>query len=211
MSPWPASGPLLVCAMSENTPSSGKRSFSSALLSPTSPSSSQLPKPRPTCLLMWILSSMLLPMNMSKLPWLPAVLLLFLLRWKSSRVIEALQSMVLQLKSHLSELKREKAQEQECIATELNDQEQHSRGNNLRVFFSTAEHSKEDTTQMVFDHAKTIGVALTPADINSHIRHSRAGRALLRWRKECGRLWVQLVSGVQAPIHSVAYMFIDCY
>ena len=44
------------------------------------------------------------------------------------------------------------------------------------------------------------------AYFNSHIRHSRAGRALLRWRKECGRLWVQLASAVQAPI---AYMFID--
>ena len=71
MSPWPAGGPLLVCAMSENTPSSSKRSFSSALLSPISSSSSQLPKPRPTFLLMWILSSMPLPTNMSKLPWLP--------------------------------------------------------------------------------------------------------------------------------------------
>ena len=33
---------------------------------------------------------------------------------------------------------------------------------------------------------------------NSHIRHSRAGRALLCWRKERGRLWVQLASAVQA-------------
>ena len=48
-------------------------------------------------------------------------------------------------------------------------------------------------------------------EINSHIRHSRAGRALLRWRKECGRLWVQLASAVQAPMHSVAYMYIHCY
>ena len=47
--------------------------------------------------------------------------------------------------------------------------------------------------------------------INSHIRHSRAGRALLRWRKVCGRLWVQLTSAVQAPMHSVAYMYIDSY
>ena len=43
-------------------------------------------------------------------------------------------------------------------------------------------------------------------DINSHIRHSRAGRTLLRWRKECGRLWVQLASAVQAPMRSVAYI-----
>ena len=47
--------------------------------------------------------------------------------------------------------------------------------------------------------------------MNSHIRHSRAGRAHLRWRKECGRLWVQLASAVQAPMHSVAYMYIDSY
>ena len=47
--------------------------------------------------------------------------------------------------------------------------------------------------------------------INSHIRHSRAGRALLRWRKECGWLWVQLASAVQPPIHNVAYMYIDCF
>ena len=46
---------------------------------------------------------------------------------------------------------------------------------------------------------------------NSHIRHSRPGRALLRWTKECGRLWVQLASAVQAPIHSVAYTYIDSY
>ena len=46
---------------------------------------------------------------------------------------------------------------------------------------------------------------------NSHIRHLRAGRALLRWRKECGRLWVQLASAVQAPIHSVTYMYTDSY
>ena len=39
---------------------------------------------------------------------------------------------------------------------------------------------------------------------NSHIRHTR-------WRKECGRLWVQLASTVQAPMHSVAYMYIDSY
>ena len=41
-------------------------------------------------------------------------------------------------------------------------------------------------------------------DMNSHIQHSRAGHALLRWRKECRRLWVLLGSAVQPPIHSVA-------
>ena len=46
---------------------------------------------------------------------------------------------------------------------------------------------------------------------NSHIRHSRAGRALLCWKKEWGRLWVQLASAVQVPMHSVAYMYIDSY
>ena len=33
----------------------------------------------------------------------------------------------------------------------------------------------------------------------SHIWHSCTGRALLHWRKECGQLWVQLASAVQAP------------
>ena len=94
---------------------------------------------------------------------------------KHRRVIKALQSEVIQLKSHLSELKREKTQEQERIASELNDQEQYSRGNNLRVFLITAEHSKEDTTQMVFDHAKTIGVVLTPADIDRSHKEGKTG------------------------------------
>ena len=49
------------------------------------------------------------------------------------------------------------------------------------------------------------------SSVNSHIRHSRAGRALLRWRKECGRIWVQLASAAQAPIHSVAYMYTASY
>ena len=52
---------------------------------------------------------------------------------------------------------------------------------------------------------------LVSALINSHIRHSCAGRALLRWRKECGRLWVQLARAAQAPMHIVAYMYIDSY
>ena len=49
---------------------------------------------------------------------------------------------------------------------------------------------------------------------NSHIRHSRAGRALLRWRKECGRLWVLLgstVHMVQAGPHAQSGMCIDSY
>ena len=46
---------------------------------------------------------------------------------------------------------------------------------------------------------------------NSHIRHSRAGRALLRWRKECGRLWVLLGSAVQAGPHTLCGMCIDSH
>ena len=46
---------------------------------------------------------------------------------------------------------------------------------------------------------------------NSHIRHSCAGHTLLHWRKECGRLWVQLAELAQAPMHIVAYMYIDSY
>ena len=38
--------------------------------------------------------------------------------------------------------------------------------------------------------------------VNSHIWHSCAGRALLHWRKECGRLWVQLASAMQARPHA---------
>ena len=37
---------------------------------------------------------------------------------------------------------------------------------------------------------------------NSHIRHSQTGRALLRSRKEFGRLWVLLMSAVQAGSHT---------
>ena len=46
---------------------------------------------------------------------------------------------------------------------------------------------------------------------NSHIRHSRAGRALLRSRKECGWLWVLLGSAVQACPHTLCGMCIDSY
>ena len=48
----------------------------------------------------------------------------------------------------------------------------------------------------------------------SHIRHSRTGGALLRWRKECGRLWVLLgstVHMVQAGPHAQSGMCIDSY
>ena len=46
---------------------------------------------------------------------------------------------------------------------------------------------------------------------NSHIRHSRAGRALLPSRKECGWLWVLLGSAVQAGPHTQSGMCIDSY
>ena len=46
---------------------------------------------------------------------------------------------------------------------------------------------------------------------NSHIWHSRTGRALLRSRKECRRLWVQLRSAVQAGPHTQSGMCIDSY
>ena len=42
---------------------------------------------------------------------------------------------------------------------------------------------------------------------NSHIWHSRVGRALLHWRKECGRLWVLLGNAAQAPINHVANVY----
>ena len=45
----------------------------------------------------------------------------------------------------------------------------------------------------------------------SHIRHSRAGRTLLRSRKECGRLWMLLGSAVQAGPHTLCGMCINSY
>ena len=38
--------------------------------------------------------------------------------------------------------------------------------------------------------------------VNCHIRHSRAGRALQCWRRECGRLWVQLASAAYSPVYA---------
>ena len=46
---------------------------------------------------------------------------------------------------------------------------------------------------------------------NSHIRHSHVGRALLRSRTECGRLWVLLGSAVQAGPPTQSGMCIDSY
>ena len=51
---------------------------------------------------------------------------------------------------------------------------------------------------------------ITPIVI-AHIRHSRAGRALLRSRKECGRLWVLLGSAVQAGPHTQIGLCINYY
>ena len=160
----------------ENTPSSGKRSFSSASLSPTSPSSSQHPKKANMSVDVDSLIDALTN-DRVKAALTSSFTTAFLVELeKRDRVIEALQSEVIQLKADLSELKREKTQEQERIATELDEQEQYSRRNNHRVFFTTPEHSQEDTTQMVLDHAKTIGVALTPADIDRSHRVGKAGR-----------------------------------
>ena len=43
---------------------------------------------------------------------------------------------------------------------------------------------------------------------HSEVRQSRAARALLRWRKECGWIWVLLASSMQASLRSVAYVLI---
>ena len=55
------------------------------------------------------------------------------------------------------------------------------------------------------------GIPYLGAMSNSHIRHSRAGRALLRSRKECRRLWVLLGSAVQVGPQTQSGMCIDPY
>ena len=87
--------------------------------------------------------------------------------------IEALQNEVKALKKQISSLAHEKVAENERVALELDEQEQYSRRNNLRIHFPTPEHPDEDSTELVLEHAKTLGVALTPADID---RSHRVGK-----------------------------------
>ena len=162
----------------EKTPSSsGKRSFSNASLSPTSPSSSQLQKKPNMSVDVDSLIAALTDERVKSALISSYTAALTAELEKRDRIIEALQSEVQQLKTDLHELKQEKAEEKERLQAELDDQEQYSRRNNLRVYLSTPEHPKEDTTQLILDHAKVIGVALTPTDIDRSHRIGKKGRS----------------------------------
>ena len=80
--------------------------------------------------------------------------------------IATLQSEITDLKTVISDMKSEKALEREKVENELDEQEQYSRQNNLRVFLKDPELRDEDTTNLIINHGKTIGVALTPNDIS---------------------------------------------
>ena len=77
------------------------------------------------------------------------------------------------LKKQISSLAHRKEAENEWVAQELDEQEQYSRRNSLRIYFPTPEHPDEDLTEFVLEHAKTLGVASTPADID---RSHRVGK-----------------------------------
>ena len=80
--------------------------------------------------------------------------------------IATLQSEISDLKTVISDMKSEKALKREKVEIELDEQEQYSRRNNLRVFLKVPESREEDATNLIIDHGKTIGVALTPNDIS---------------------------------------------
>ena len=80
--------------------------------------------------------------------------------------IATLQSEITDLKTVISDMKSEKALERDKVENELDEQEQYSRRNNLRVFLKVPESRDEDATNFIIDHGKTIGVALTPNDIS---------------------------------------------
>ena len=80
--------------------------------------------------------------------------------------IAALKEEVKDLKTELHDIKMEKMQERENLESEIDEQEQYSRRNNLKVFLKVREVTDENTTDLVIDHGKTIGVALTPNDIS---------------------------------------------
>ena len=61
---------------------------------------------------------------------------------------------------------QKKMKESDNIERELDEQEQFSRRNNLKVFLKLREVTDENTTDLVIDHGKTIGFAFTPNDIS---------------------------------------------
>ena len=89
--------------------------------------------------------------------------------------IATLQNEVKELQTVISDMKVEKARKREKVENDLDEQEQYSRRNNLRVFLKVPESPEENTTDLIIDHGKSIGVALTPNDTSrSHRLGKRA-------------------------------------
>ena len=66
--------------------------------------------------------------------------------------IATLQSEISDLITVINDMKSEKALEREKVENELDEQEQYSRRNNLRVFLKVPESREEDTTNLIIDH-----------------------------------------------------------
>ena len=94
--------------------------------------------------------------------------------------IAALKEEVKDLKTELHDIKMEKMQERENLEREIDEQEQYSRRNNLKVFLKVREVTDENTTDLVIDHGKTIGVALTPNDISRSHRLGQKAQGKIR-------------------------------
>ena len=94
--------------------------------------------------------------------------------------IAALKEEVSILKTEIRDIKAERKQERENVENELDEQEQYSRRNNLRVFLKVRETTDENTTDIVIDHGKNIGVALTPNDISRSHRLGKKVRGKIR-------------------------------
>ena len=63
--------------------------------------------------------------------------------------IAALKEEVKDLKTELHDIKMEKMQERENLEREIDEQEQYSRRNNLKVFLKVREVTDENTTDLV--------------------------------------------------------------
>ena len=94
--------------------------------------------------------------------------------------IAALKEEVKDLRTELHDIKMEKMQERENLEREIDEQEQYSRRNNLKVFLKVREVTDENTTDLVIDHGKTIGVALTPNDISRSHRLGQKSQGKIR-------------------------------
>ena len=94
--------------------------------------------------------------------------------------IAALKEEVSILKTEIRDIKAERKQERENVENELDEQEQYSRRNNLRVFLKVRETTDENTTDIVINHGKNIGVALTQNDISRSHRLGKKVRGKIR-------------------------------